>query len=208
MHANKDVVSMSLAAYCCIPVSANGKWELAVTNANKSAFCLIKLKPKFFSRYKSLGDTPTERRKGVKCQLLVKVRLSSSCLPVGRFCSRSTGMLARIRRIRTTKLIQQSVLAVLGKPSSIASVERLDLIIVDPDSSLRKRKRREKSRSETTTPRDEDDYEHSEDEAVGGIEAKLIMKLVCKHGELASPFPFSRVKLGLKSSELWIAADV
>jgi cell cycle checkpoint control protein RAD9A len=85
--------------------------------------------------------------------------------------------------IRRLRLMKQSVLAVLGKASSIASVERLDLTIVDPDSSLRKRRKRDKSRSETATPRDEDDYEHSEDEAVGGIEAKLIMKLVCKHGE-------------------------
>ena len=70
----------------------------------------------------------------------------------------------------------------LGKASSIATVERLDLTIVDPDSALRKKSRKATSRSETETPREEDEYDHSEDEAVGGIEAKLIMKLVCKHG--------------------------
>lgn len=80
----------------------------------------------------------------------------------------------------------------------MATVERLDLTIVDPDSSLRKRRKREKSRSETTTPQDEDDYDHSEDEAVGGIEAKLIMKLVCKHGGLRSAYmgmPVQRVTI-------------
>jgi hypothetical protein len=43
-----------------------------VTNSSKSAFCLFKLQPRFFSRYKALG-TPSEQRKGVKCKLLVKV---------------------------------------------------------------------------------------------------------------------------------------
>jgi len=89
---------------------------------------------------------------------------------------------------------------VLGKASSIATVERLDLTIVDPDSALRKKSRKATSRSETETPREEDEYDHSEDEAVGGIEAKLIMKLVCKHGELCSlpcaDFPTSRQSRG------------
>ena len=51
-----------------------------MTNSTKSAFCLFKLyyRPRsaensFFSRYKSLGTTEVQKRKGVKCQLLVKV---------------------------------------------------------------------------------------------------------------------------------------
>jgi cell cycle checkpoint control protein RAD9A len=86
---------------------------------------------------------------GVRCSLLVKVR--------GGWCG---------------TLILQSVLAVLGKASSVANVERLDLKIVDPEQSLvRKRKNRE----------DTEQSEESDDES-RTIEAKLIMKLVCKHG--------------------------
>lgn len=70
------------------------------------------------------------------------------------------------------------MLSVLGKASSVGNVERVDLTIVDPESSLRNNRRK----SESSTLRDEEEYEESEGEEVRGIEAKLIMKLVCKHG--------------------------
>ncbi|OCF37047.1 hypothetical protein I316_00952 [Kwoniella heveanensis BCC8398] len=137
-------------------------WEMSVTNSSKSAFCLFKLEKSFFCRW----DPKT--KKGVKCRLLVK-----------------------------------SVLAVLGKTSQITTVNRVDLRIVDPSDDLRPpqhQKRGARGRREMTAARshagdrdgedelederrfgDEDDWESSDDARVG-IEAKLIMRLVCKHG--------------------------
>ncbi|WVQ96212.1 hypothetical protein IAU59_003316 [Kwoniella sp. CBS 9459] len=134
-------------------------WEMSVTNSSKSAFCLFKLEKSFFCRW----DPKT--RKGVKCRLLVK-----------------------------------SVLAVLGKTSQITTVNRVDLRIVDPSDDLRPpqhqkkgaRGRREGSATRSHHAGDdelqderrfgnEDDWEESDDAKVG-IEAKLIMRLVCKHG--------------------------
>jgi hypothetical protein len=63
----------------------------------------------------------------------------------------------------------------------VNNVERLDLKIHDPEDSLRPKKRlRSGSSTEngTTEAGSEDD--------VTGIEAILIMKLVCKHGESCS----------------------
>ena len=54
------------------------------------------------------------------------------------------------------------------------------MTIVDPDRSLRKRRRH----TETQSQRDAEDDQESEEEEHGGIEAKLILKLVCKHGKL------------------------
>lgn len=68
----------------------------------------------------------------------------------------------------------QSVLAVLGKATSVANVERLDLTIVDPERSLRRKRKRESDTS--------DEEEEIEDELQQGLAAKLVMKLVCKHG--------------------------
>lgn len=48
------------------------QWELSVTNSSKSAYCLFSLTPSFFSRFKAHGDAARQRR-GVKCQLYVKV---------------------------------------------------------------------------------------------------------------------------------------
>ena len=56
-----------------------------MTNSTKSAFFIAKLKPSFFSRYKPLGETNVEKRRGVRCQLYAKVRAA----PVVRtICSR------------------------------------------------------------------------------------------------------------------------
>lgn len=127
-----------------------------MTNSTKSAFCLFKLKPSFFCRFKALGDTTVSRRRGVKCQLLVKVR----------------------SHLGAKKLTQQSVLAVLGKASSVANVERLDLTIIDPEKSLGRKRKRDES-----DVLDDSEYnDDSEDELQEGIAAKLVMKLVCKHG--------------------------
>ncbi|WWD20083.1 hypothetical protein CI109_104557 [Kwoniella shandongensis] len=129
-------------------------WELSVTNSSKSAFCLFKLDKSFFCRWEP------KQRKGVKCRLLVK-----------------------------------SVLSVLGKTSQITTVNRVDLRIIDPSDDLRPTKRRKGASTSVTNPDDtraergstqrrigdEDDYE-SDDDARVGIEAKLIMRLVCKHG--------------------------
>ena len=68
----------------------------------------------------------------------------------------------------------------LGKATSAAMVERIDLKIIDNENALRKKRKRQ--RSETHTPREEDEYQQSDDDA-GGIEAKLQIKLVCRHGE-------------------------
>ncbi|KAK8849459.1 hypothetical protein IAR55_004792 [Kwoniella newhampshirensis] len=127
-------------------------WELSVTNSSKSAFCLFKLDKSFFCRWE-----PKQRR-GVKCRLLVK-----------------------------------SVLSVLGKTSQITTVNRVDLRIIDPSGDLRPTKRRKGTSASASNANDlergstqrrigdEDDYESSDDARVG-IEAKLIMRLVCKHG--------------------------
>lgn len=44
-----------------------------MTNSTKSAFFIAKLKPPFFSRFKPLGETNVEKRRGVRCQLYAKV---------------------------------------------------------------------------------------------------------------------------------------
>jgi hypothetical protein len=88
MCANKEMVRVGIAVLPTLNVldgesiyyrprvllDADAQWELAVTNSTKSAFCLFKLKPEFFCRYKALGVNNVAKRKGVKCQLLVKVR--------------------------------------------------------------------------------------------------------------------------------------
>jgi hypothetical protein len=43
-----------------------------VTNSSKSAYSLVTLQPAFFSKYRPLGNA-AEQRRGVKCQLYVKV---------------------------------------------------------------------------------------------------------------------------------------
>lgn len=67
------------------------------------------------------------------------------------------------------------------------NVERLDLTIIDPEQSLRpKRNNRQSSGLTNQDEQDEADYQEiMGDDVNSGIEAKLIMKLVCKHGKLA-----------------------
>jgi len=66
------------------------------------------------------------------------------------------------------------------------NVERLDLTIIDPEQSLRpKRNNRQSSGLTNQDEQDEADYQEiMGDDVNSGIEAKLIMKLVCKHGKL------------------------
>ena len=66
-----------------------------------------------------------------------------------------------------------------------SNVERLDMTIYDPHESLRSK--RKSTGSSNGTSREVHVDEDSEDEAVTGIEAKLIMKLVCRHGKLTCP---------------------
>ena len=92
------------------------------------------------------------------------------------------------RRPRGTLTPAQSVLAVLGKTGSTANVDRLDLKIVDPDASLTgRRKRKTSSTSQLANgSQSEDDAAYEDDPEASGIEAKLIIKLVCKHGMFIS----------------------
>jgi hypothetical protein len=96
----------------------------------------------------------------VKCQLLVKVSFS----------------LLKLRVIAN----RQSALSVLGKALPSSNVERVDLRIHDPDNSLRSKRKRDRIIHDGDTTGDEG----SDDELSRGIEAYLVMKLVCKHGKL------------------------
>lgn len=79
------------------------------------------------------------------------------------------------------------MLSVLGKASSSNNVERLDLKIIDNDQA--RRAKRGRPGQHVNGPRDTDEYEGSDQEREGGIEATLIMKLVCRHGEHTLPGP-------------------
>jgi hypothetical protein len=61
----------------------------------------------------------------------------------------------------------------------------VDLKIHDPDNSLRSKRKRNRAIHDGDTTGDEG----SDDELSRGIEAYLVMKLVCKHGKL--PYPLS-----------------
>ena len=105
----------------------------------------------------------------------------------------------------------QSLLAVLGKASSTSNVTRLDMRIVNPDDGFRPiRNRGGRTRDSTTLDttttnnagseadsngngqggggRHNLQEEGSDEEDVMGIEALLIMKMLCKHGG-CSVFP-------------------
>jgi hypothetical protein len=60
------------------------------------------------------------------------------------------------------------------------------LKIHDPDNSLRSRRRRGRGQTEADGSTTND--EGSDDELANGIEAYLVMKLVCKHGKLSDAF--------------------
>jgi hypothetical protein len=81
------------------------------------------------------------------------------------------------------ELTSQSALSVLGKASPSSNVERVDLKIHDPDNSLRSKRKRNRAIHDEDTTGDEG----SDDELSRGIEAYLVMKLVCKHGKLFPP---------------------
>lgn len=78
----------------------------------------------------------------------------------------------------------QSALSVLGKALPSSNVERVDLKIHDPDNSLRSKRKRNRIIHDGDTTGDEG----SDDELSRGIEAYLVMKLVCKHGKLVGPW--------------------
>ncbi|OXG25321.1 cell cycle checkpoint control protein RAD9A [Cryptococcus neoformans Ze90-1] len=86
------------------------------------------------------------------------------------------------------RILVKSVIAVLGKSAQMSTVQRIDLRIIDPSdelkSRLRKRRRggREADGEEQKVFVDDGPAYPDDDEAVGGIEAKLIMRLVCDHG--------------------------
>lgn len=67
----------------------------------------------------------------------------------------------------------QSVLSVLGKASSVNTVDRVDLKIIDPDGGLR-----------ATTQRDEEE-EEEDDIRVAERSAQLEMKLLYHHSEFS-----------------------
>ncbi|WVQ79514.1 hypothetical protein IAT38_001613 [Cryptococcus sp. DSM 104549] len=155
-----------------ISVGAN-VWEMSVTSSSQSAYCLFRLEKGFFSTWKRRG----RKSEDVTCRILVK-----------------------------------SILAVLSKSSQIATVQKLDLRIIDPSSDLRPRNQRRRRRqgtaeSDETEEGDRkrfvgDEERYSDDEeARGGIEAKLVIRLMCNHGvtrkhslHLASS-DFSRVEV-------------
>lgn len=104
--------------------------------------------------------------------------------------TRGPGLLARVGlggggSLGEEELTSQSALSVLGKASPSSNVERVDLKIHDPDNSLRSKRKRNRAIHDGDTTGDEG----SEDELSRGIEAYLVMKLVCKHGKLSCPFP-------------------
>jgi hypothetical protein len=73
----------------------------------------------------------------------------------------------------STSSLSQSVLAVLGKASSLGIVDRLDLKIIDPSARLQARRRPELNTGD----------EESDDERPEGRETILVLRMVCKHGQ-------------------------
>lgn len=80
----------------------------------------------------------------------------------------------------------------LGKASSTSNVTRLDMRIVNPDDGFRPIRNRGAARGrDSTTGGDSDGGQSngqireggSDDDEMMGIEAMLVMKLLCKHGE-------------------------
>lgn len=132
------------------------QWELSVTNSSKSAYCLFSLTPSFFSRFKAHGDAARQRR-GVKCQLYVKVGGAGGDVGGSR----------------------KSMLGVLGKASSVNAVERVDLKIIDPEGGLNAHAVK---REETEDDDDDDDAGSEDDVRSMHRTAHLEVKLVYRHG--------------------------
>jgi hypothetical protein len=72
--------------------------------------------------------------------------------------------------------LAQSVLSVLK--GSLATVDRLDLKIIDQEGSLREKRARGSQR------REREGMDQDDDDRVTG-EAMLVMKMVCKYGALS-----------------------
>ncbi|WVO13678.1 hypothetical protein L204_101299 [Cryptococcus depauperatus] len=79
------------------------------------------------------------------------------------------------------RILTKSVLAVLGRPSQLSSVQRIDIRIIDPSSDLRPRAVR-KGKKGSDFANEEEENQTDEDDARGGIEARLVMRLICNHG--------------------------
>ncbi|ORY34976.1 Rad9-domain-containing protein [Naematelia encephala] len=98
------------------------------------------------------------------------------------FCRwKPQGTSVQQRRGVKCRLLVKSVLAVLGKASSVNNVDRIDLKIYDPDEQLHEKRRRRRSTKDHdgTGDEQEESEEEQEEQGRGSI---LIMKLVCKHG--------------------------
>ncbi len=121
---------------------------------------MFRFKPDFFQRY-------SMSREEVCCKLLVKVR--------GRRCG--------IECLRTSPRLQ-SVISVLGRGTQAQSVNRIDLKIIDNEDDLDEdgqgRQRNGKRRGAYRAGRDA-----VGDDGDGDRSAKLVIKLICKHGEFA-----------------------
>ncbi|EIW71745.1 hypothetical protein TREMEDRAFT_60659 [Tremella mesenterica DSM 1558] len=91
------------------------------------------------------------------------------------FCRwRPMGNIEQQRRGIQCQLLVKSMLAGIGKPASLANVERLDLKIVDNDQVLYKKAPRDPGAGE--------EEDESDDDLAKSIEAVLVMKLVCDYG--------------------------
>lgn len=89
--------------------------------------------------------------------------------------------------------MSQSVLAVLGKPSAMSSIERLDLRIHDGDNELRAVSSSASTNSGTgsngTPQRSDTGFgDEDDDDPINSLGSVLVIRLVCKHGELR-PLP-------------------
>lgn len=84
----------------------------------------------------------------------------------------------------------QSLLGVLGKTSSLGNVDRLDMKFVDPDASLL-------ARMTSQHPQDEDgeELEYAPRDEAQSRTAMLVVKLVCKHGQLSPAEQAQRTQL-------------
>lgn len=85
------------------------------------------------------------------------------------------------------------MLAVLGKASATGSIQRLDLNIYDPQEELRSRRRKETSTADSSAEDSRTRAEMYEDERdeeghTSGRQSKLIVRLICRHGELSALF--------------------
>ncbi|WVW86639.1 hypothetical protein I302_108692 [Kwoniella bestiolae CBS 10118] len=138
-------------------------WELAVTNANKSAFCLFKLDKKFFYRWSA------KSRKGVKCQLLVKSVLAV----LGKAAQMNTILRLDLRIIDPSNELRPLQHRKRDRDTRSESV-------VNGDGDDHHDGNGNGAESDRHFG-DEDEFTDDEDARIS-IESKLIVRLVCKHG--------------------------